>query len=103
MEPSLEFSDQGVRRVLPDGRVEQVGWDELAEVQVMTTSDGPFTEDVFFVLFGRNEGQGCVVPHSKADDSFLRRLQALPGFDNEALIRAMISVVEDQFLLWRAP
>lgn len=87
--------------MLPDGKVEQVRWAELTEVQLMTTAHGPFAEDVFFVLFGRAEGQGCVVPQSMADDAFLRRLQTLPGFDNEELIRAMSCTVDARFVLWR--
>ena len=58
--PSVEVTDEGVRRVVPDGTVEWVAWDELTGVDVMTTVAGPLGEDVFFVLLGENEN-GCVV------------------------------------------
>jgi hypothetical protein len=57
---TTNIDDRGVRRELANGKVEAVAWDDLEEVCVLTTADGPFAEDVFFVLAGR--GGGCVVP-----------------------------------------
>jgi len=52
--------DAGARRIREDGAVvESVTWDELVGVRIVTTSDGPFAEDVLFVLDG--DGRGCVV------------------------------------------
>ena len=47
---------------------------------MLTTSDGPFTEDVFFVLVGRNN-TGCVVPQSAPESETLmqRPRRLLPG------------------------
>ncbi|MBL1074948.1 hypothetical protein JK358_11145 [Nocardia sp. 2] len=96
----VEITDTFVRRTLADGRVEEVAWNELAEVRIITTADGPFADDVFFVLIGAT-GKGCVVPHSAADTAFLARLQALPGFDGDKVVEAMVSVADRQFLVWR--
>ena len=46
----IRVDDRGVRRELPNGKVERVAWDDLVEVSIMTTSDGPVADDVFFVL-----------------------------------------------------
>ncbi|MFI5777419.1 MULTISPECIES: hypothetical protein [Nocardia] len=96
----VEINDRFVRRTLDNGRIEEVLWQELSEVRIITTADGPFADDVFFVLIGA-KGNGCVVPHSAADTRFLARLQKLPGFDNEKVIEAMGSVQDRQFLVWR--
>jgi len=97
----IHTDDHGVRRVLADGRVEQVGWDELLQVVVLTTSDGPFAEDVSFVRTGP-EGTGCVVPQGAPECAhLLERLHRLPGFDNEALFRAMSSTQDASFVCWR--
>jgi hypothetical protein len=81
----------------------QVAWDDLLEVAILTTADGPFTEDVFFVLVGRG-GTGCVVPQGAPEGSQLQeRLQRLPGFDNKAVIRAMSSADDATFVCWRRP
>jgi len=99
--PVVHIDDHGVRRDLAGGKVEQVTWDDLQEVSILTTGDGPFAEDVFFVLAGQ-EGRGCVVPQSAPEGGrLLERLQRLPGFDNEAVIRAMASVEDARFVCWR--
>ena len=98
---AIKIDDDGVRRNLGRGRVEQVRWAELAEIRVVTTDDGPFSEDVFFVLVDRS-GAGCVVPQELAQEGFLQRLQEHPGFDNEALVEAMGETGRMDRLLWRA-
>ena len=97
----VTFDDTGVRRVTPDGRLEEVLWDDLVEVRILTTTEGPFAEDVFWLLVGADGINGVAVPGSAATDDLLDRLQALPGFDNEQMILAMGSADEAQFLCWR--
>ncbi|HEV3002616.1 MAG TPA: hypothetical protein VGW75_17905 [Solirubrobacteraceae bacterium] len=101
-EPSgVEVDERGVRLVRPDGTTESVTWEALAEVRVMTTSQGPFADDVFFVLDGGDHG--CVVPQGLMPDELLIRLQSLPGFDNAKLIEAMGSTADAEFVCWRRP
>ena len=76
-----------------------VRWDALVEVALMTTSGGPFEEDVFFVLtYG--DGSNQAIPLDEAND-LLPQLQQLPGFDNETFIRAMGVSEEGVSVLWR--
>jgi len=78
----------------------RVGWADLQKVEVVTTGDGPFAPDVVWVLHGTDAG--CAVPQGATGDSqLLERLQALPGFDNHALIEAMSSTTDRRFLCWR--
>jgi hypothetical protein len=99
--PSIHVDASGVRRQLGNGTVEQIAWDDLLEVAVVTTSDGPFAEDVFFVLEGTN-GTSCVVPQSVPESArLLEVLQRLPGFDNDTFIRAMTSTGDERFICWR--
>lgn len=95
----VTVDELGVSRQL-DNTIESVTWSDLALVEIRTTSDGPFAEDVFWVLHGRT-GAGVVVPSSAAPDDLLPRLQALPGFNNEALIESMNSTTEATFECWR--
>jgi hypothetical protein len=100
MSAHVTIDDAGVRRVSPDGRVEEVRWEDLTEVRIVTTAEGPFVEDVFWLLV-RADGNGVAVPGEAATDDLLDRLQALPGFDNEQMILAMNSTDEAQFTCWR--
>jgi hypothetical protein len=93
----------GVRRGLSDGAQEAVRWDDLVEVAIRTTPEGPWQEDVFFLLTGRGGG-GVAVPHCEAvERDLMRWLQALPGFDNEQVVRAMACVDDAMFVCWRRP
>ena len=104
LEPESRFivrlSDSEVVCERPDGKVERVGWADLQKVEVVTTRDGPFAPDVFWVLHGTDSG--CAVPQGATGDSqLLERLQALPGFNNRAFIEAMSSTSDRRFLCWQ--
>jgi hypothetical protein len=102
-DPDVVVDQVGVRRRLPDGRQEAVRWDDLVEVAIRTPPEGPWQEDVFFLLTGRHGG-GVAVPHGEAvERDLLRWLQALPGFDNEQVVEAMCCAEDAMFLCWRRP
>jgi hypothetical protein len=103
MRETITVDDRGVRRILADGQTEEVRWADLTEVSVVTTDEGPFAEDVFFVLVGV-DGTGCLVPQGAPESAaLLERIQELPGFNNEVFIQAMASSQNARFLCWRKP
>jgi hypothetical protein len=96
----VRLSDAEIVCERPGGKVERVRWADLQKVEVVTTGDGPFAPDVFWVLHGTDGG--CAVPQGATGDSqLLARLQALPGFDNNAFIEAMSSTSDRRFLCWQ--
>ena len=100
----VHVSDGEVRCECPDGRVERVAWEDLQAVIIHTTADGPATPDVFWILAGKSTSSGCVIPQGASGNSpLLERLQKLPGFDNDAFIRAMSSAEEQKFVCWQRP
>jgi hypothetical protein len=103
LEPESQFivrlSDSEMVCERPDGKVERVAWADLRKVEVVTTGDGPFDPDVFWVLHGTESG--CAVPQGATGDrELLERLQDLPGFDNGAVIEAMSCTSDKRFLCW---
>jgi hypothetical protein len=76
-----------------------VRWDALTEVTLRNTSRGPSEEDVFFV-FAYDDGASTAIGLGDSD-YLLPRLQELPGFDNEAFIRAMAVSTDGTSVLWR--
>jgi hypothetical protein len=100
----VTFTDDAVTRVGPDGVAETIRWDELHEVGILTTDEGPWREDVYFMLIAADGKSGCAVPQSAdGTNQLLERLQQLPGFDNEAVIRAMGSTSNARFVCWKRP
>jgi hypothetical protein len=101
LKSSIEISNDAICRKLTNGSEEKVAWEDLQEVSVMTTDQGPFADDVYFVLLGAS-GSGCVIPQSTPESgAVLERLQQLPGFDNEAFIRALGSTENATFTCWK--
>jgi hypothetical protein len=101
---ALEVDGESVSRTLADGRHEQVRWDELVEVEVLTTSVGVHREDgVVLVLAGPGE-RGCLVPSRLAvEHGVIERLHALPGFDSRRLIAAMEEAPPSRTTCWERP
>jgi hypothetical protein len=99
--PHIFIDDLVVRRELGDGRIEEVAWEDLIEVQIVTTDEGPFVDDVFFLLIGRDR-TGCAVPQgASGSEPLLERLQALPDFDNGQVIEAMTCTENRRFVCWK--
>lgn len=96
---AVSFDDDSISCKRSDGSAETIKWSDLRAVLIQTTGDGPFVDDLFLLLIGRETG--CVVP-SKAEgvSLLLERLQKLPGFKNEVVIQAMGSTDNREFLCW---
>ena len=43
----IEFDEESVRFYHPEGENQEIRWEDLDEVGIVTTDDGPFVEDVF--------------------------------------------------------
>lgn len=98
----VTFDETAIFRKMPDGRAETVTWAELQKVAILTTDEGPAADDVFWILSG--DGRGCAIPsESKGMNELMPRLQTLPGFDNEAVVRAMGSTDNATFICWNRP
>lgn len=96
---SVVFDEEKVVRTMSDGETEMVRWDELISVTVITTDEGPWSEDVFWIL--KSQDGGCAVPQGVTGaGELLKRLQELPGFKNEVFIEAMGSTRVASFLCW---
>lgn len=97
---NLEVDRWGVKRWLADGRYEEVSWDELHEVRLVTLPKGPWDDRLRFVLDGGGE-RGCIVPFEVAEGSdLLASLGALSGFDHRRLAEALDGVRTGSHVLW---
>ena len=68
----VRFDEDVVTCARPNGSTETVRWSDLRAVIVQTTADGPFVDDLFWVLIGHNGG--CVVPsEAEGCDRLLER------------------------------
>jgi hypothetical protein len=101
---TLRISPWGIRRTGGHDLRESIAWHDLKQVSVLTTSDGPFVEDLFIVLRGSGDS-GVVVPHTLAVESDLlaELKQRLETFDDATFAEALKSTREHVFVVWQAP
>jgi hypothetical protein len=98
----IVVTEESVTRFLPDGTQEHVRWCDLAEVRIVTTGEGPMSEDVYWLLLASDEKSGCAISQgAQGMDILLNELQKLPGFDNGAVIEAMGSTSGAKFVCWK--
>ena len=77
-------------------------WADVTSARVITTSAGPWREDVFFVLESA-EGKGCIVPHEAAVRTKLRdagEARRLAVVDDRKVIEVMGSTSKGDFVIW---
>jgi hypothetical protein len=98
---TFQVDASGVLRV--EGRIrEQIPWSDVAEIRIITTDQGPYAEDVYFML-ADGKGAGCLIPHDAAVRTKLfEELQSrFPALDNDRVIQAMSSTGNNNFLIWK--
>lgn len=83
---NIQVDDPGVIVVTDKGK-DEVRWADVTRVRIITTSAGPWGEDVYFVI-DSSDGKGCVVPHEAAvRTKLLEEMQArLAGVDDRKVI-----------------
>ena len=75
--------------------------DALISVDIVTSANVIRSADLHWVLTDEAH-QKVAIPGSAADaDKLLDALGVLPGFDHEAIVRAMKSEGNDRFRVWR--
>ena len=80
-----------------------VSVDAISRIEIITTDDGPHLPDVFWTLF-HFDGPALSIPSNAAGaDQLLNAFAALPGFDYQAVIRAMGSTLPSTYLIWKSP
>lgn len=86
----------------PKGKTVALDWRLLQRFEVITTDEGPFAPDVFWVLIGPD--QPLIIPQGATGGTELLELaQKLPSFDSLAFAEAMSSTENRKFICWQKP
>lgn len=98
--PRAEVDENRVCTLRGTEILEEIRWSELVRVSIVTTDEGPFLEDFFWLLQAAN-GSGCVVPNGQACEvDLVGKLLRLPGFNDMAVIEASGCTSGAEFLCW---
>lgn len=92
-------TDEAVSCTHPKRATELIRWDEIKEIRLVTTSDGPFSPDEWYLFVG--DDGGCSVPsEAKGFDQLWDIFKTrFPGFDYQGIIQAGTS--DEQRVLWK--
>ena len=97
----VAFTDSAITATYGNGETRSVAWAALSRVGITTTDDGPVAEDVFWGLHAGDEVKVIYPGGAVGAQGLLEAMQSrLPGFDNEALVRAMGSTSHAFFVVW---
>jgi hypothetical protein len=97
-QPFAELGADSVGLTLSAG--DRIFWADVCEIRVETSAAGPYDDDFFLVIVAA--GREPVRIPSPPIARVLPHLQRLPGFDNEAFIKAAGSTENATFICWRA-
>lgn len=73
----------------PRRKHEFIKWDEINEIGIVTTDEGPLLPDVWLLLIGGKSG--CSIPQGAVRyDELFDRVSRFPDFDFKAVIEASV-------------
>ncbi|MFN3166940.1 MAG: hypothetical protein ACE37H_07740 [Phycisphaeraceae bacterium] len=85
----------------PDSSLQSLALEDLVGVIIETNDLGPFAPDVYWVLLSEKDENLFFPMGASGEERVIEKLQSLPGFDNDAMIRAMSSTQVQRFICWR--
>lgn len=84
----------------PERKTERINWNDIDEIAIITTDEGPFLPDVWLVLIGKDGG--CSLPQGapKYEDVF-NVISTYEGFNFEEYIQSASCTQHARFELWK--
>lgn len=95
-----EITDVYVKVTHPKRKTEQIDWNEIEEIKLINTNEGPFLPDVWLILMGN--GKGCSIPQgSDGWDKVYDIVSKYDGFNFENVIKSASCTNNETFELWQ--
>lgn len=95
----VTITDEYVKVEHPRRATESIRWEEINEIWLINTDDGPLLPDVFLALVG--EKGGCLIPQgAKGFDEVYDIISKYNGFNFENVIKSMTCADNQRFILW---
>lgn len=106
LNPEEQFTvivtEEGVACEHPRRKREFIRWDDINEISIVTTDEGPLLPDLWLLLTGSNNG--CSIPQGAAGyDELFDRICQFPDFDFESVIEASACASNARFTCWKRP
>lgn len=95
----VKVDDSGFRVTSSDGETRDYPWAAVNHVGILTTSDGPLCEDVYFVV-KTDVGAICITHSDATQMDLLQYFDRLDGFKWDKVVEAMCCCVDASFPCW---
>ena len=101
--PQIIVTDHQITCRYPkSNKTETINWEDVDQIQVLTTDEGPRVCDVLFVLQNVQTNTGVALPQDCPETKLVfEKVQKWHGFDNENFIKAMSCTENQWFLVWK--
>lgn len=86
--PKYDVNEEGIVEISSEGNETKHPWSDVQHVGILTTSDGPWSEDVFLII-KTNHGDLCITHDQAQKTKLLIHFENLPDFRWEAVVEAM--------------
>ena len=97
---TVTINDNSVKVEHPKRATEEIDWEDIEEIRLINTDQGPWLPDVWLLLLGK--GKGCSLPQgAKGFDDVYDVISKYEGFNFENVIKSMSCTDNAQFELWR--
>lgn len=98
----VSFDNHTITVRQANGKTDTLAWADLVTVMVITSDQGPFVTDLFWILQSRDSRRSMVVPMGASGEHELLQAmqQRLHGFDNMSVVEAMGSTSNASFKVW---
>ena len=99
----VQFSDSGMHITQGNGRERDIAFSAIEQIDIITTDQGPWQEDVWWCFYLSNEEKPVYLPQGiKGEEQILLVLEKhFAGIDFQTFIMAMGSADNAVFNLWR--
>lgn len=91
-----------LRVIDAEGNERAISKADVSGVAIETNDSGPWGADVWWLIFGSDDNVSCAYPQgATGEQAAVNYFMALPGFDHAEMIKAMSSVENAAFPVWR--
>lgn len=97
---SIAFDSEKILSRQASGSEKIILWDKMTSIKIITTNQGPYKNDVFWVIESKND-RIVFSMGTEGEEAFLSKAQKLEGFNNKVFIDAMSCADNNEFYCWQ--
>ncbi|GEM_PF-1970481 len=101
--PVFELTEEGALFGYPHELKQELTWEKVTKIEILTSSEGPWSEDLWWAIFQEGMEEPALIPNcTKNITAIFEVLETrFNGVSMENIQKAMGSTSNAQFLIWQ--